>query len=161
MGLSEGLSLSFFLPILESLPWRERLVVLFTLSSLDFSRRVSCFSLAFLFLFLPSSKTRVSSSPSTPSARCVGNAHALDPVNWGPAPLFKNLPSFSSLPLSHVSVDMLEARIMSDLEAPVASSHLSRNWRWWAFAPFAAAAMRAGQEPTERCRSGKSVRSLG
>lgn len=123
--------------------------MLFNLSSLDFSRRVS---FSFLSFFLPSSQILPFHFPPPPSARCVGNAHALDSVNWGPAPLLKIYRLFSSLSLSNVSMDMLAAGIMSDFEAPVASSHLSRNWRWWAFAPFAAAAMRAGQEPTYGCR---------
>lgn len=141
---------------------RDRLDALFILISSEqgeFFNVLFGFSVFLSFLSLPSSRflplffslfpppLRGALATSMRLIRSIGARSAA-----------QNRSFFPFLPLS---MNMLAVRNGACPEAPVASLHLSRNWRWWAFAPFPATAMRAGQEPTDRCRSGKSDHSLG
>jgi hypothetical protein len=90
-----------------------------------------------LFLFLPSSKTRVSSSPPPPLRDALATLMRLIRSIRVRSALQKSTFFFISPPL-HGHAGSSHYRIGSDLEAPAASSRLPRNWRWWAFAPFAA-----------------------
>lgn len=140
---------------------RERLVVVFILVSLSrgFFNALFVFSFPFLSFCYPPRKSCVLSSPPPPRDALATPMRLIRSI--GPASLFKIYLLFlNSFPL-HGHAGSSHYRIRSDLGAPVALSRLSRNWRWWALVPFAAAAVRAGQEPTDGCRSGKSDHRLG